>query len=138
MLPITKIVNRMVLNGSSTPIDCSAIARAATEAANAIAGTQTGGSRRREGPWLAASRMRQIAISVSAALRTNHRSASSTLCASDGIERIRKLLTVQFAQQLGSKYGSLNSARATAASTASRYTTPTNARTGTVRARPPG
>ncbi len=84
-------------------VRCSATARAAAAAANPIAGTWTGSSRWRAGQEARASRAAQTAMRASAAAAVNQRSPISTACASGGSERTRKLLTVQFARQPGSK-----------------------------------
>src|SRR5438034_4822481 len=120
---ITKIVKRAALDGPSMVVRWSTIARAVTVPAKTVAGTAISTSLRTAGPDALTRRVTQIAASVTAAVATNQRSVILTACANEGSERTRKLLTVQFAQQPGSKYGSLNSARPNPASSASRYTT---------------
>jgi hypothetical protein len=102
-LATAKIANRAALNGSSTLVLWSAPARAPTAAANMIAGTATGMSLRRAGREPATSRAAHMAMSPAAAAAVNQRSAVPAARASDGRGRTRKMLTLQFARQLGSR-----------------------------------
>src|SRR5258706_490574 len=90
-LPAAKIVNSAVLNGSSTVVTWSTIARAATAAANPIAGKQTGMSRRRAGREAVTSRAVQIAARAVAAVTANQRSQIPAARTSDRSQRIRKI-----------------------------------------------
>jgi hypothetical protein len=47
--------------------------------------------------------MAQIAMRTAAAVAANQRPEISAVCASDGSERTRKVLTLQFARQPGSR-----------------------------------
>jgi hypothetical protein len=61
-----------------------------------------------------------MATSKAAAAMVNQRSVASIARARGGSERTRNRLSLQLAQQFGSKNGLRNSASPTAASTASR------------------
>jgi hypothetical protein len=120
MPSMAKIAKRPGSNGSSTVTRCSTIARAIIAPENTIPGAAVAASLSRATRDPTARRTKQIAVSANAAEATNQRSTISTRCENDGSERARKLLTVQFAQQPRSKYGSRNSASKSAASSVSR------------------
>ena len=103
--PMTKMVRKAGSEGSSSGMRCSATACAMTVAASRMAGRATGSSARRAGPESRSSRRAQSATSAAAAAAVNQRSATSIPRARPGSERTRNRLSVQLAQQLGSKKG---------------------------------
>src|SRR5437588_9979686 len=101
--PATKIETKAGSVGFSAVTRDTAIACAVTAPAKSIAGPATGARARRLGLESLTSRTTQAVASRPAVPTANHRSATSTARARDGIDRTRNEFTVQLDQQPGSK-----------------------------------
>jgi hypothetical protein len=88
--------------------------------ARRIAGRATGSSARRAGHESRSNRHPRTITSAAAAAAVNQRSTTSIPRARGGSERTRNRLSVQLAQQFGSKKGCRKRARPSATSAASR------------------
>ena len=118
--PRAKIVRNAGSEGSSSGLRCSATAWPMTAATSRRAGRAPGSSARRAGPESRSSRHPRTVTRAAAAATLNQRSATPITRANCGSERTRKSLSVQLAQQLGSKKGSRKTAWPRATSAVSR------------------